>query len=113
MKLYLDAIEHQDEKILEACTFVIIERFEEICAVDGNLEHLLELDLENLISMLKSDKLNLINEVTLIDLVKEYISVRDAMPGKKPESAKERAGPELWAMLTEAEQKNRQEIWDE
>ena len=32
LKLYLDAIEHQDAKILEACTYVIIERFEEIVA---------------------------------------------------------------------------------
>lgn len=36
IKLYLDAIEHQDEKILEACTHVIIERFEEICSQDLN-----------------------------------------------------------------------------
>lgn len=30
LKLYLDAVEHNDVKIMEACTTVIIERFEEI-----------------------------------------------------------------------------------
>ena len=77
LKLYLDAIEHQDQKILEACTFVIIERFEEIVSQQGNLTHMIELDIENLLSILKSDKLNLVNESTLIDLVREYIRVRD------------------------------------
>ena len=38
---------------------------------------MIELDIENLLSILKSDKLNLVNESTLVDLVREYIRVRD------------------------------------
>ena len=41
-------------------------------------------DIENLISILKADKLNLVNEATLVDLVKEYIHVRDQIPDKLP-----------------------------
>ena len=108
LKLYLDAIEHQDQKILEACTCVIIERFEEIVAQQGNLTHMIELDIENLLSILKSDKLNLVNESTLVDLVREYIRVRDEIPSKLPETAEERAGPELWALLTDTERENRE-----
>ena len=108
LKLYLDAIEHQDQKILEACTCVIIERFEEIVAQHGNLTHMIELDIENLLSILKSDKLNLVNESTLVDLVREYIRVRDEIPSKLPETAEERAGPELWALLTDTERENRE-----
>ena len=113
MKLYLDAIEHQDKKILKACTLVIIERFEEICAQEANTEHLLELDIKNLLSILKSDKLNLVNEVTLVELVKAYTELRDKIPKKLPQSAEERAGPELWALLTEDEKKNRTAIFKE
>lgn len=77
------------------------------------MEHLLELDLENLISMLKSDKLNLVNEATLIDLVREYMDVRDAVPKRIPVSAEEKAGPELWALLTADERLNRITVFDE
>ena len=113
MKLYLDAIEHADEKILEACTHVIIERFEEICAQEASMDFLMELDLENLLSILKSDKLNLVNEVTLVELVGRYMDIRDTIPSKLPESAEEQAGPELWALLTPAEQENRTTIFNE
>lgn len=74
---------------------------------------MLELDIENLLSILKSDKLNSINEVTLVELVKAYMSVRDNIPGKPPESAEEKAGPELWALLTDAEKDNRVQAFKE
>lgn len=66
-----------------------------------------------MISILKADKLNLVNEATLVDLVKEYIHVRDQIPDKLPETAQEKAGPELWALLTKAEQESRETEWDE
>ena len=73
----------------------------------------MELDLENLLSILKSDKLNLVNEVTLVELVGRYMDIRDTIPSKLPESAEEQAGPELWALLTPAEQENRTTIFNE
>ena len=57
LHLYLDAVEHKEEKIMEACSNVIIERFEEICGRldDKQLTTLMELDLENFINILRSD----------------------------------------------------------
>ena len=76
LKLYVDAVEHNEIKIMEACTEVITERFEEIVnriSTTNATEHLMELDLENLMSILKSDGLNLLNEDLLINIVREYI----------------------------------------
>lgn len=78
VKIYLDAVEHNETQIMEACSVVITERFEEICNREpANLSHLMELDLENFITILKSDNLNLINEDVLIELVRQYIKIRD------------------------------------
>ena len=45
LKLYLDAVEHQENEIMEACTKVIAERFDEIAVrEEPDLSHLLELD---------------------------------------------------------------------
>ena len=108
LHLYLDAVEHHETKIMEACSNVITERFEEICGrLDSELTHLIELDLENFISILKSDNLNLLNEDILISLVKSYIDTREKVEPKKPESAEGQTPPELWALLTESERENR------
>ena len=77
------------------------------------MNHLIELDIENLISILKADKLNLINEATLVELVKEYIAERDKIPKKLPKSAKQKAGKELWDLLSDAEKENRELEWKE
>jgi len=52
----------------------------------------LELNIDNLISILKSDKLNLVNEEYLIEIVRKYIAVRDAIPTNEPKTAEEKAG---------------------
>ena len=77
------------------------------------MSHLIELDIENLISILKADKLNLVNEATLVDLVKIYIQERDKIPDKLPKSAEEKAGPDLWSLLTDEEKKKRETEWKE
>ena len=88
VKLYLDAVEHQELRIMDACTSVITERFEEICNREPqSLTHIMEIDLENFISILKSDGLNLVNEDVLIDIVREYIAIRDKVVPKAPDSA--------------------------
>ena len=84
--MYNDAVEHNEVMIMEACSKVIVECFEEICEQDA-LNEILELNIDNLISILKSDKLNLVNEEYLIEIVRKYIAVRDAIPTKEPESA--------------------------
>ena len=71
---------------MKACSRVIIERFEEICHRDEQ-QYMLELGLENLLSILKSDKLNLMSEDYMIELIRAYIQVRDEVPTKAPESA--------------------------
>jgi hypothetical protein len=78
LRLYLDACEHHDLKILDACTFVLTERFEEILTRDDAvIEQLLELGVENFISVLRADNLNLVHEEALVDIVRNYIFVRD------------------------------------
>ena len=74
---------------------------------------MMELDIENLLSILKSDKLNLLIESTLIELVRDYIKERDKIPSKLPETAEEMAGPELWALLTDSEKENRENAFKE
>ena len=88
LKLYLDAVEHHDAEIMEACTKVITERFEEISnREEPELSHLLELDIENFIQILKSDNLNLLAEETLIEIIRQYITIREKIGPKKPETA--------------------------
>jgi len=41
---------------------------------------MLELNFDNLVSILKSDKLNLLNEGILVELVRKYIELRDVIP---------------------------------
>lgn len=57
---------------MEACTNVIIERFEELCEDQSpeGLASLVELDIQNLISILRSDKLKLIHEENIIELIR-------------------------------------------
>ena len=114
LKLYLDAVEHGEQKIMEACSSVITERFEEICQRgEAEVEHLLELDLDNFISILRSDNLNLVTEDILIDLVKKFIDVREKIEPKKEASVEGQTPPELWALLTDAEKENRRTAWQE
>ena len=90
LKLYLDAVEHHDKKVMDACSQIITERFEEIINREApDMTHLLELDIENMITILRSDNLNLINEECLVDLIRKYISVRDVIKPKRIESAEE------------------------
>ena len=92
---------------MDACTNVITERFEEICNREPqSLTHIMEIDLENFISILKSDGLNLVNEDVLIDIVREYIAIRDKVVPKAPDSAEGQTPPDLWALLTEEEKES-------
>lgn len=107
IKLYLDAVEHKDTKIMEACTVVLTERFEEILARDEtDIENLLELGVVDFISLLKADNLNLLHEEGIVELVRKYIAIRDLVPNKAT-SAEEQTKPELWSLLTEEEKENR------
>ena len=103
---------------MSACTQIIVERFEDICNSDENDDnqktiHLLKLSLENFTTILKSDNLNLVHEETLLELIKKYIAIRDAIPKGLPQSAEETAGADLWAPLTDAEKESRNTIFEE
>ena len=113
LRLYNDAIEHEDTFIMEACSQVIIARFEDICQRDEEDGNLMELSLENFTAILKSDKLNLVNEEQLIELVRKYIAIRDAVPSKAPTTAEEKCGANLWALLNDAEREAREKVFDE
>ena len=105
--MFHDAVEHQDAELAKACTDLLVQRFE-IAQEEGiDRQFLLELDIENFVSILESDKLNIINENVLTDMVKEYIKIRvDAKPVKElpPEQTLK---PELWNLLSEQEKENR------
>ena len=93
---------------MEACSQIITERFEEVINRDApDLTHMLELDIDNMITILRSDNLNLINEDCLVELIRKYISVRDDIKPLQIESAEQQTKPELWALLTEEEKLNR------
>ena len=90
LKLYLDAVEHHDQKIMDACSQIITERFEEVINREApDMTHLLELDIDNMITILRSDNLNLINEDCLVELIRKYISIRDLVKPKRIESAEQ------------------------
>ena len=73
---------------MEACSNVIIERFEDICSRESaELSSLIELNFDNFISILNSDSLNLVNEDMLVDLVRSYILEREKIEPKKPKTA--------------------------
>ena len=99
---------------MEACTKVITERFDEISnREEPELSHLLELDIENFIQILKADTLNLLAEETLINIIRQYVAIREKIGPKKAESAEEATKPELWALLTDAEKENRKVAFQE
>ena len=73
---------------------------------------MLELDVNNFVGILESDKLNIIHENVLTAMVKEYFKLRkDAKPHKElpPEQTLK---PELWALLDETEKANRKAQYD-
>ena len=101
---------------MTACSDVITERFEEIVnkvKSTNSTEHFMELDLENFINILRSDNLNLVNEDILVDVVKQYIQVRDKVEPKKADSAEDQTPANLWALLTDAEKENRRTAFKE
>ena len=95
LKLYMDVVEFNDTQIMEACTKVIIEQFDEIIKREESetTNNLLELDIENFINILKSDNLNLLSEEVLVNLVRRYIEIRDNIKPAKPKSAEELTQP--------------------
>ena len=108
LKLYLDAVEHQDTKIMEACSNVITERFEEIVSKEepDNVEHMLSLNIENFVAILQADNLNLAEEDRLTGIVHRYIAIREKA-NKKCTNAEQETLPALWALLSEEEKENR------
>ena len=101
---------------MTACSDDITERFEEIVnkvKSTNSTEHFMELDLENFINILRSDNLNLVNEDVLVDVVKQYIQVRDKVEPKKADSAEDQTPANLWALLTDAEKENRRTAFKE
>ena len=90
LKLYLDAVEHHDKKVMDACSQIITERFEEVINREApDHTNLLELDIANMVTILRSDNLNLINEDCLVDLIRKYISVRDIIQPKRIDSVEQ------------------------
>ncbi len=70
------------------------------------VEHLFELGVDNFIAVMRADSLNLVHEEALVDIVRQYINIRDAVV-KKAKSAEAATKPELWALLTDEEKKTR------
>ena len=86
---------------MESCNEIIISHFDEIVREPeiNHIEFLNLLDIENFVSILGSDNLNLSHENILIEIVREYIKKRE---GIKPDpksfkSAKEKTPPDVWA----------------
>ena len=105
--MYHDAIEHQDEELMRACSDLLVQKFDHIHEEGKDRQFLIELDVDNFIKIICSDKLNISHENVLTDLVSDYIKLRaDVVPVRElpPEKALK---PELWALLDESEKKNR------
>ena len=115
LKLYVDALEHNDTKVMDACLNIIIKHFDEIVREPeiNHIEFLNNVDFDNIIEILKSDQLNITHEQCLIEIVREYIKVRDEIKPdpKKITSAQQTIPPEVWDILTEDERKNREDAF--
>ena len=110
--MFHDAIEHQDAELAKACADLLVQRFETAQEVGEDRAFLLELDLESFVSILQSDKLNIIHENVLTVMVKDYFATRiNAKPVKElpPEKALK---PELWALLDDTEKAARKAQYD-
>ena len=79
LKLYLDALEHNDTKVMEACLDIIISNFDELLREPeiNHTEFLNIVDFDNMVAILKSDNLNITHEASLIDIIRNYIKIRD------------------------------------
>lgn len=85
---YNDVIEHNETKIMSACVKIILDRFEEICERgEDAIKQMMELSFANFIDMIEDDNLNVRDEETLINVVREYINVREQAGPKAATSA--------------------------
>ena len=113
-RVYLDALEHHEEVVMNRCMELITENFEEILRdlKESATEFLTKLNFDNFVEILRSDNLNIAHEKTLIEIARDYIAVRDKCVEKKVfTSAQDKTPPEIWALLTDSERQNRQEAF--
>lgn len=89
---------------MEACSQIIMVSFQEIIdRGEDSISQLLELEYNNFLQTISSDKLNIIDEEILIDLVRRYIDEREKAGPKQPTKAEQLVRPDLWALLTDEE----------
>ena len=110
--MYHDAIEHQDEDLMLACADLLVQKFENIHEQGEDRQFLLELDVDNFVKILESDKLNITHENVLTELVKDYIKLRVDVQPLKELPPDQTLKPELWALLDETEKENRQKAYE-
>ena len=118
---YLDSIEFENEKLSKACEELILEKFQQVLEMPATAKYesgkmisgvqfLCRLPIKQILSLLSNDALSVEHEYSLVELVKEYIKLRDDIPEEEvilPPSQRD-----YWVHLTEEEQKVRQEKWD-
>ena len=78
LKHYNDVVEHQDSRIMEASSRIIIADFTDI--IDRNddaVEQMIQLEYQNFIDTISSDQLHIHDEEILIEIVRRYIATRD------------------------------------
>ena len=114
LKHYNDVVEHQDQRIMQACAQIIMASFSEIVdGGEGALEQLIELEYENFVGTISNDALGINDEEILIEIVRRYIQAREQAGPKKPTMAEQLVKPDLWALLNEEEKQSRQTAFEE
>lgn len=112
LALYLDALEHNEVPIMQACAQVITEQFEEICQQKDGQARLNDLSIDDFVNILKADTLNVYDEQNLVRVVREYVCSREDIVATEFESAQAQTAPEVWKLLTEQERVSRQEAFE-
>ena len=114
LKHYNDVVEHHDNRIMEACSQIIMHSFSEI--VDRGeeaIDQMIHMEYKNFVEMLSSDNLSIMDESILIEIVRRFIYAREKVGPKAPTCAEDLVKPELWALLSESEQESRQTAFEE
>ena len=89
--VYLEGIRFESEKLIKESHKLIIANFEGICKVKTSKETMSKLPLDSFKEIVGSDELNVKEEVKVMEMIKEYIELREALV--EGEGGKEKEEP--------------------
>ena len=106
-----ESIEFEIPQLNESCRALIIANFKSIYAASAEFIHTLPVSV--FIEIIQSDDLDIDREFDLVDIVRQYLAYHAQKGEKIPALPEHRAGPEVWAALTDSERAARTKAYND